>query len=66
MHNLVSYTFQIVGLLLLIVGYRRNDKKLMLIAALAIWFGGSLDNILINGENFATGFMEGFNGKPEK
>lgn len=48
----ISYTIQFVGLVLLVVGFRRADRKLLLSAALLLWFGaGSSD--------FVHGFMNG-------
>ena len=40
------------GVALLAIGYRRNDRKLMLVAAIVLFLAGS-------GVQFVTGFVEG-------
>jgi hypothetical protein len=47
----ISYVIQFVGLILLVVGFRRTNRNLLLSAALLLWFGaGSSD--------FVHGFMD--------
>ncbi len=49
---IISSVIQLVGLILLVAGFRSTNRKLLLGAALLLWFGaGSSD--------FFHGFMEG-------
>ncbi|EIL98381.1 hypothetical protein AB7849_02790 [Rhodanobacter sp. 115] len=42
----------VIGVALLVVGYRRNERKLMLVAAIVLFLAGS-------GAQLVTGFVEG-------
>jgi hypothetical protein len=49
---IISSVIQLVGLILLVAGFRSTNRNLLLGAALLLWFGaGSSD--------FVHGFMEG-------
>ncbi|SFK46951.1 hypothetical protein [Rhodanobacter glycinis] len=48
----VQLVLLVVGATLLVIGYRRNARKLMLAAAIALFLTGS-------GAQFATGFAQG-------
>jgi len=50
---LIESALFILGLVLLVVGYRSNDRNLLLIAALALLFVGGLSD-------FVSGFHQGF------
>jgi hypothetical protein len=52
MTHTLSYLLEIVGLVLLVIGYRKANRNLMLAAALLLWFGGSFDG-------FVQGFLNG-------
>lgn len=52
MANAASYVLEVVGLVLLVIGYRRSNRNLLLAASLCLWFGGSLSD-------FVHGFMDG-------
>jgi hypothetical protein len=52
MVNNLCLLLGIAGLLLLVLGYRSNNRHLLLAAALCIGLGGSLDD-------FVVGFMGG-------
>jgi hypothetical protein len=48
----ISYVIQFLGLILLVVGFRRANRNLLLGAALLLWFGaGSIE--------FVDGFRDG-------
>jgi hypothetical protein len=49
---IISAVIQLVGLILLIFGFRNANRNLMLGAALLLWFGAG-------SEEFAHGFMQG-------
>jgi hypothetical protein len=52
---IISSVIQLVGLILLIAGFRSANRNLLLGAALLLWFGaGSSD--------FVHGFMDGVHG----
>jgi hypothetical protein len=53
MTNALSYLLEIVGLVLLVIGYRKSNRNLMVAAALLLWFGGSFNE-------FANGFVNGW------
>jgi hypothetical protein len=52
MTHYVSYLLEIIGLVVLVIGYRKANRNLLLAAALLLWFGGSF-------EGFAGGLMHG-------
>jgi hypothetical protein len=49
---IISAVIQLVGLILLVFGFRKANRNLMLGAALLLWFGAG-------SEEFARGFVEG-------
>jgi hypothetical protein len=54
----ISAVIQLVGLILLIFGFRNANRNLMLGAALLLWFGAG-------SEEFGQGFMHGIHdGRP--
>lgn len=55
MADFIAYTLEIIGLVLLVLGYRRNNRNLLLAAALCLWIGAGVND-------FARGFMDGVNG----
>lgn len=54
MADIIAYLLEIIGLILLILGYRRNNRNLLLAAALCLWVGAGVDD-------FVRGFMDGVN-----
>jgi len=54
MADILSYLLEITGLVLLVLGYRRNNRNLLLAAALCLWIGGGIND-------FARGFLDGAN-----
>jgi hypothetical protein len=52
MTNTISYVLEIIGLVLLVMGYRKSNRNLMLAAALLLWFGGSFNG-------FVSGLVDG-------
>lgn len=54
MGDILSYLFHITGLVLLILGYRRNNRDMLLAAATCLLVGGGI-------EDFVQGFMEAMN-----
>jgi len=54
MTDIIAYLLEIIGLVLLILGYRRNNRKLMLAAALCLWLGAGMSD-------FMRGFLDGVN-----
>ena len=54
----ISLVIQVLGVILLIAGFRGANRNLMLSAALLLWFGAG-------SEEFAQGFMQGIHdGRP--
>jgi hypothetical protein len=53
--NSISIILEIVGLVLLVIGYQRSKRNIMLAGAILLWFGGSLGD-------FARGFIDGIRG----
>jgi hypothetical protein len=51
MADIIAYTLEIVGLILLVLGYRRNNRNLLLAAALCLWIGAGVND-------FVRGFMD--------
>jgi hypothetical protein len=52
----ISYVIQFLGLILLVVGFRRANRNLLLGAALLLWFGaGSIE--------FVDGFRDGLHAE---
>jgi hypothetical protein len=50
----ISLAIQLLGLILLVMGFRSTNRNMLLGAALLLWFGaGSFD--------FVTGFIGGLN-----
>ena len=47
-----SLLLELAGLVLLILGYRKANRNLMLAAALCLWLGAGIPD-------FARGFLEG-------
>jgi hypothetical protein len=52
MTHYVSYLLEIIGLVVLVIGYRKANRNLLLAAALLLWFGGAF-------EGFTASFMHG-------
>lgn len=48
----LSYLLEIIGLVLLVLGYRRNNRNLLLAAALCLWIGAGVND-------FVRGFLDG-------
>jgi hypothetical protein len=55
MTNTFSYILEIIGVILLVVGYRKSSRNLMAAAAVLLWFGGSFND-------FVGGFTTGVHG----
>jgi len=51
--DVLDFAFAIAGFVLLVIGYRRNDRKLLLVAALLLFLAGTASE-------FARGFADGF------
>jgi len=45
-----SYLLQLAGLILLVFGYRKSSRDMLLAAALLLWIGGGVPDI-VNGFN---------------
>jgi len=54
MAHYFSYLLGILGLVLLVIGYRKTNRNLLLAAALVLCFGAGFDD-------FSRGFMDGVN-----
>lgn len=54
MLDTLALLVQLIGLILLVFGYRTSNRNLLLCAALCLWFGGGIPD-------FAAGFMDGVN-----
>ncbi|WP_291271551.1 hypothetical protein [Geothrix sp.] len=52
MQNKISFVLESLGLIGLIYGYTKKNRNIMLISALVLWFGGSLND-------FVKGFIDG-------
>lgn len=52
MTETLAYILEFTGLILLVIGYRKNNRKLLLAAALCLWFGAGV-------EDFVHGVTEG-------
>jgi len=52
MADILSCLLEIVGLILLVLGYRRNNRNLLLAAALCLWIGAGVND-------FVRGFLDG-------
>jgi hypothetical protein len=48
-----SYLLQLVGLILLVIGYRTSNRNLLLAAALILWIGSAVPDLV-------QGFNEGW------
>jgi hypothetical protein len=55
MTNTFSYILEIIGVILLVVGYRKSSRNLMAAAAVLLWLGGSFND-------FVGGFTTGVHG----
>jgi drug/metabolite transporter (DMT)-like permease len=53
MQTAVGIILEVVGVVLLIVGYRKSNRNLMLLAAVLLWLGSGLDD-------FVLGFWDGY------
>jgi hypothetical protein len=52
MTHTLAYILEIIGVILLVTGYRKSNRNLLAVAALLLWFGGSFND-------FAGGFTTG-------
>ncbi|VXA99630.1 hypothetical protein [Massilia sp. 9I] len=52
MSETIGYILEFTGLVLLVLGYRKSNRNLMLAAALCLWFGGGISD-------FVRGFLHG-------
>ncbi len=55
MSETIGYILEITGLVLLVLGYRKSNRNLMLAAALCLWFGAGISD-------FVRGFLHGAGG----
>jgi lipoprotein signal peptidase len=55
MVNKIALILECAGLICLIYGYVKKNRNTMLLAALALWIGGSLGD-------FVRGFFDGYRG----
>ena len=53
---IVSIILYVSGIVLLVIGYRKNNRDLMLIAAIILLLAGGLDDI---GKDFLDGLRDG-------
>jgi len=56
MINKISIIIECLGMIGLIYGYIKKNRNIMLISALALWFGGSLGDAV-------RGFIDGWNAR---
>jgi hypothetical protein len=42
----LSYLLQLAGLILLVIGYRTSNRKLLLAAALILWIGSGVPDMV--------------------
>lgn len=57
--TLLDITLAVAGFVVLVVGYRRNDRKILLAAAILLFLTGTLSE-------FSRGFAEGFEQRIEQ
>ncbi|MGI4842492.1 MAG: hypothetical protein ACRYF7_04185 [Janthinobacterium lividum] len=55
MTEVLAYLLEFTGLVLLVLGYRKSNRNLLLGAALCLWFGAGV-------ESFVRGFLHGVSG----
>jgi len=53
MTSTIFYLLQVIAIILVVMGYRNNNRNLLLAAALCIWAGYGT-------EDFVSGFIEGY------
>ncbi|MFN3792351.1 hypothetical protein [Massilia sp.] len=55
MTEILAYLLEFTGLVLLVLGYRKSNRDLLLGAALCLWFGAGI-------EGFVRGLLHGASG----
>lgn len=53
MTDALSYLLEIIGLVLLVIGYRKNNRNLLLAAAICLWLGAGVND-------FVRGLIDGY------
>ena len=54
----VEIILLILGLVLLVIGYRKTDRNLMLVAAIVLWLSASIQDIVEGAIETATSAQE--------
>jgi hypothetical protein len=51
----IGIAFAVVGLALLLIGFARNNRYILVVAGISLFLGGSFPD-------FARGYLDGYNG----
>ena len=56
MRNIISIMLEISGIIFLTIGYRKSNRNLMLLGAVLLWIGGSINDMV---QGFFAGYKVG-------